>query len=907
MTRFRHTRRFAGLLAGLASVALAGTAYAQGTTITGTVRSEQGMNLNGANVFITEMNVSVPTNEEGVYRIVLAPERVRGQTVQLRVRAIGFQPQNKPITLNAGTITENFELRIDINRLSEVVVTGVTGATETRKLAFTVDRVDQASLPVPANNALQSLQGKVTGAQIVMPSGRPGASPDIILRGAKSLNLSLDPLVIVDGVLLAGGLSDLNPQDIESIEVVKGAAASSTYGSRAQNGVVQITTKSGRSATGQSARFNVRSETGWSDIQSEYPFNLRHWLLMDENQNKYCIAETGQPACSRTVSFEDEALRVNEQSENIALTPRTFERDAGIGVTMSKPYLKGIFQVNQFPTRFNPIAQAVTPGLTHNTNVDLSGRSGNTDYFASASNLIEQGAFRYVDGFRRNTARLNLGQQIGEEVTLNLTSLYARSTDYGNVPSFFRLTRTPPQVDLLRRDNRGRLFVRSNPLNQGSQNENPLQDAENILNREDVDRYLGSLSGRYTPFTWLDLEAQASMDRRRDNEFTFREKGFRVTRSANTNYLGTMSENSGENQAYNFGVNATARQNNPFGMQDLQTRLNFRYSFERDDGSNMSAGGNTLAVPGLLTLENVTVPNAPNSGRNSIRAMGVLGGVAAEYKGRYIFDATFRRDGSSLFGAAERWQPYYRGSAAWRLSDESFFPWKGAVNDLKFRASVGTAGGRPQFDYQYETFELGTGGSVSSEQLGNRFLKPELTTETEFGFDAELFNKYGLNVTYARSITEDVMLEVPAAASSGFSTQWQNAAQIDNKTWEISLNAPLITNRDVVWTTRLAYDRNRAFLTGLDVPEFSETSAGSRFEFRNGERLGTIRGTRFATSCLQLPEPFRSQCGGPGSQYQANDEGFIVWTGGYGVGEGITRNLWQSTLPGCLVNGAPVN
>lgn len=907
MTRFRHTRRFAGLLAGLASVALAGTAYAQGTTITGTVKSEQGMNLNGANVYITELNVSVGTNDEGVYRIVLAPERVRGQAVQLRVRAIGFQPMAKPITVNAGTITENFELKIDINRLSEVVVTGVTGATETRKLAFTVDKVDAGNLPVPATNALSSLAGKVTGAQVVMPSGKPGESPDIILRGAKSLNLGLDPLVIVDGVLLNGALSDLNPQDIENIEVVKGAAASSTYGSRAQNGVIAITTKSGKSATGQGTRFNVRSESGWSDIQSEYPFAQRHWMVMDENYENFCVRVTNQPACSRTVNFEDEALRINQGGLYNALDPKSFERDAGIGLALSKPELRGYFQVTQWPVRYNPIAQSIRSGLYQNTNADMSGRAGNTDYYASVSNFMQQGSFRFVDGYRRNTARLNVGQVIGEDVTVNLTSLYARTTDYDNEPDFFRLTRVPAGVNLLRQDNQGRLFVRSNPLDQGEQNENPLRNAKDITSRDDVDRYLGSLNSRYTPLPWLDIDATASMDRRRFSEYALQDKGFRGTSETSTAFLGSMGMSADESQSYNFGVNMSARQSNPLGLQDLQTSLNLRYSFEREDNRGLDAGGDVLAVPGLIDLVNVTQPDQPGSFTNSQRAMGILGGVQAEYKGRYIVDATYRRDGSSLFGAAERWQPYVRGSLAWRLSEESFFPWKGAVNDLKLRGSVGTAGGRPNFDFQYETFNIGTGGSLSTDQLGNRFLKPELTTEVEVGFDAELLSKYGLNVTYARSITEDQMLSIPLAASSGFSTRWENAATIENRTWEVSLNVPVITNRDIIWTSRIGFDRNRAHITELLVPEFSRTTANSRFDFRVGERLGTIRGTYFLTNCTQLEEPFRSQCGGPGSQFQSNDEGYIVWTAGYLPSEGITRNLWQAVNPGCLANGTPVN
>jgi hypothetical protein len=402
------------------------------------------------------------------------------------------------------------------------------------------------------------------------------------------------------------------------------------------------------------------------------------------------------------------------------------------------------------------------------------------------SSLIQEGAIKFLDGYRRNTARLNVDQAIGEDLTMQLTTNYSRTATFPET-DFFVLTRVPAFVDLMRRDSFGRLFIRSNVLNQGQQNENPMWDAENFVSRTDVDRYLGSFTSRYTPFPWLDMEGNASLDRRRDDQFSLQEKGYRVTRTnQSTAYRGTYSENSGSDAAYNLSLTGTARQNNPLGISDLQTRLNLRYSFERSDADGFSAGGNTLSIPGLLTLGNVQVPGSPSSSSNSVRAIGMLGGIAADYKGKYIVDAVYRRDGSSLFGSAERWHGYGRGSAAWRISDEGWWPWKGAINDMKFRYSIGTAGGRPGFSYQYETFNIGAGGTVSSNQLGNRFLKPENTTENEVGFDAELFSKYGLQVTFAQDVTKDQMLQVPAVATTGFSTQWQNAGTVENKTWEVS-------------------------------------------------------------------------------------------------------------------------
>ena len=232
--RWQCLTALAGLLPSVVSPPR--SALAQGTdgaTITGVVASDQQQPLMGANVFISELNISVGTNEQGRYTITIPAGRVRGQTVVVRVRSIGFVPGQQSITLNAGAQSVNFALKSDVNRLQEVVVTGVTGATERAKVPFTVSRVDSADMPVLAVNPLSQLQGKVPGANIASPSGRPGTAPQVILRGPTSINANgrgQEPLYVVDGVILSSGIADLNAADIESVEVVKGAAARPSTG-----------------------------------------------------------------------------------------------------------------------------------------------------------------------------------------------------------------------------------------------------------------------------------------------------------------------------------------------------------------------------------------------------------------------------------------------------------------------------------------------------------------------------------------------------------------------------------------------------------------------------------------------------------------------------------------------------
>jgi hypothetical protein len=500
---------------------------------------------------------------------------------------------------------------------------------------------------------------------------------------------------------------------------------------------------------------------------------------------------------------------------------------------------------------------------------------------------------------------------VGDDWTISLGTFYARGTQFRD-GEWFRLTRVPAGVDLMRRDSEGRLFIRSNPLNQGAQNENPLYDNENREGRNDQDRFLGSFSTKYSPLPWLDFDANANFDRRRTSGYTLTDRGFRVTAvGQNNNHLGALGQTSTGDQSYNIGLNATARQNDAFGMRDLAMRYNVRYGYDQQDGefngtANSPIGGNTLAVPGLNSLDNVTVLTSPSSGSSSIRGIAVLGGAAADYKGRYIVDGLYRMEGSSLFGADERWHPYYRGSFAWIASDEPWWPMKRALTQFKPRVSIGTAGNRPRFSAQYETFTIGTGGTVSGTTLGNRNLKPENTTETEYGVDAELYGKYGLTATYARSITEDEIIQFPPPASSGFSNQWRNGGQVDNKTWELSFNAPIIIRRNFTWTTRASYDRNRSIITGLDVPPYFQTDESSTFRFGNQERIGTIWGKYFINDCSQLPSQFAADCGGAGKSYQKNDQGFIVWTGGRSPRDGIKDNLWQAVQPGCMKAGAPL-
>ena len=329
------TLRVAGALAAL-FIATAGAAQAQRAVIRGTVTSADGAPVEGASVFIVELAMQTATDNTGKYLFTVPPARVHGQVVHLRARMIGFRPGDQTLTLTAGDQVFDFKLAPDVNRLEEIVVTGEMAGQSKVETPFDITHVDVADLPVPALDPLSMLQGQVPGANIVSFSGRPGDSPTIMLRGVTSINgqdRSQEPLYIVDGVILgSGALQTLNPEDIASVEVVKGAAASSLYGARAGAGAIQITTKSGTLGR-EGLTWNFHTEVGSSDIEKSWVLAKNTAMLTDPTNTRFCIAVSGYPMCARTINYQSEQAAVNNFPGNWALVPPPFALDPRLSLT----------------------------------------------------------------------------------------------------------------------------------------------------------------------------------------------------------------------------------------------------------------------------------------------------------------------------------------------------------------------------------------------------------------------------------------------------------------------------------------------------------------------------------------------------------------------------------------------
>ncbi len=918
---FSHRARAIAATLGVMLTASAASAQTQTAVISGKVLAESGQALEFANVYINELSISVPTNNQGAFNIVIPAARVLGQAVNLRVRAVGYVPGVVAIRLTAGAQSHDFALKKDLNRLSEVIVTGSMEGTERAKVPFAVARLTAEDIPVPSISPLTALQGKVAGMRVAATSGQPGSSPQIMLRGPTSINATstaatgpgrtTGPLLIVDGIILRNqSLNEIGGLDIESVEVVKGAGGAALYGAQAANGVIVIRTK--RGATREGTAFNFRSEYGVSDLNSfEYGAPINHVLQLDETGKRFCVTGAGNvSACSRTVNWMEEILRINNFNGD---TTRTQQNMQWNSPAVAGGELLNVYQSNIWPTqRYDAFVQVSQMNPVMLSQLDMSGRAGNVRYFVAGAYTVDEGALRNFTGQKTRRARVNLDYDIRPNWTMSLSSLYARgSTDNRGTGGIFGalLRGAPAGTNYLQRDTLGRPLFRGGGSGfrpTGNGGASLLYDSENRYNQNNSQRYQGSLSSTYTPAAWVSFDALYSYDLRANATNEFYVKGFRSTLAAPNTNLGGQELNQSSRESMNAQVSMTLRKQI---TSDLNAKINVRGLMDRDYQINNGSEGNQYVVQGVYTLSNTTQNFATRSSSFLVKNMGMIGGANLDYKGRYILDGTYRYDGSSLFGTGQRWQPFGRISGVWRTSEESWFSVP-QLSDFRLRASRGSAGNTPNFSAQFETYNCAAAG-CSLGQAGNSQLQPETTTETELGLDATLFNRLGVELTYAFSDTRNQILNVPTPAALGFATKWQNAGTLSNKTWELAVNLPVITKKDFQWNMRGTWDRNRAFITDLFMPEYFNSAGtgqgtGSMFlvtartdKDRYGQqanRYGNIWGRRFYKNCGDLPTAVSTDCGA-GKSFQVNDDGYVVWTGaGNSYQDGITKNLWQTRL-----------
>ncbi|MGD8427157.1 MAG: SusC/RagA family TonB-linked outer membrane protein, partial [Balneolaceae bacterium] len=792
---------------------------AQTGTVEGKVTTTEGESLPGVNIYMPDLKRGIATNTEGVFKL----EKIPIGEYTLEATFLGFKKFRKQINIEAGKVANlAIHLQSTVTGMDELVVTGVAQKTPKKKLSFTVDEIGQESLEeVPALNPASALEGKIPGLEISNSSGAPGSNADIQLRGATTIYGSSNPLIIIDGVLTEGSLSDINAQDIKSIEVVKGAAASSLYGSRAANGVINIITKRGSGLKEGQTQINFRSEVG-SDLIGFVP---------EKTHSTNYLVQNG-------------------------------------AVQYNLPAPDGIYD-NKYPDlSTNPADQLFRPGV-HTTNY-LSFQSNslgsNTSLYSSIEHTRDAGVVNTTDGLGRLNLRVNIDHYFNGKFKFSTSNLYSQSSiDHRADGIWDMFYYADPGANFKAPNENGAPYnVDPNKL---GKSENPLYYINNTVSNEKRYRFLGNYQLSYDPLQSLEFKIKYGIDRIQSSSIGLTPKGKMQVNKPPSN--GSIYK--GENRTFAQTLQGDVFFHKAFGH--FNTRFNLQYLYESNQYDSESGSGQNLAVKGMdiSNLEQASENINIGSYKSLIVANNITASTEIDYKSKYILDALVRRDGVSLFGANQRWQTFYRISGAYRVTEDFKIP---DVQELKIRTSYGIAGLRPPFEARYEVVGISNGNVANPVTLGNEDLKPSFSRELEVGVDANFLKRFNVTANYSRAINTDQILNVPVSASSGFATQWQNAGTLESYTLEFNLGANIIRQRDLDWNINLTWDRTRQKVVSLNRSGYAIVSGGI-FQIAEGSTFGTLYGHKWATSldqvANQVPEGQSIN-----DYFVVNNEGYVV-------------------------------
>ena len=785
------------------------SARAQGREVTGKVTStETGQPISDAIVTLLGQAVGTRTNGEGMYRL-----RVPSGDITILVRVIGFKRQS--VLIPAGTNSHDFQLDKDVLELEGVTVTGQATTVDRRNASTAIAAVSAQELTTaPAKAVDEQLAGKIAGVSVMENSGVPGGGMQVQIRGATSILGSGDPLFVIDGVIvsdasLSGGLAsitrssgttgstqdqtvnrmaDINPNDIESIEVLKSAAASAIYGSRATNGVVVITTKKGKAGA---TRFSVTQRLG----SQEAAKNL---------SSRRFMCYTG---CSAAVQ---PWLGASPVADSIARANCT-------------PVCSWYDWQKQLYSGTDPSFETV---------LSASGGSGTTRFYAGLNDRQSHG-IELNTGARRTSARLNLDQNIGDKLTLSggidVTHNFIQdgigNNDNSGTSPIYTFGYAPAIYNLQQRLTNGQ-YIPMYMSGGGNSTSNPFEVLTTITNNEDTWRETGNFRAGYSLFTTarhtLQLTYQAGIDRFQ-TQGTQYSPNYEQYESAD-GFLGTAQVGTAQSQFFNQSVNA------------IHT---FTPGVRWFNSAQTSVGGTSeyqllqqylVNSRGLLpTREVVATTSTNNTFSETINQFLDQSLYANEQilalDEKLSLSAGVRMDRSSANGDRTKYYSFPKFSGSYRF-EKPFHNLTDKIDEIKFRAGVGQSGNRPQYGYRDLTIGSGAiiggaGSLVASTVLGNANIQPETMHETEFGTDASFWNqRVGIEAThYQRTIT-NLLLQAPLPQSSGLSSQYINGGHMTTVGTELGITLALISKRDVEWTFKTTYSINHQNVDQLPIPAF---------------------------------------------------------------------------------------
>ena len=791
----RLTSGTISLLLGLSGAA-ATAAQAQQGTIAGAVTDRvTNAPLPGARITLVGTNRSTTSNQEGRY--TLTGVKVGAYTVQASL--IGYGAASNTATVTAGNIeTLDFGLKAVAVSLDALVITA-TGEQRGREVANVVTNINAAQRleSAPVTNFGELLTGQTANVQVMPSAGTVGAGTRIRIRGLNSVSLSNEPIYYVDGVRMestssslsvgTGGqsfsrINDINPEEIESVEIVKGPSAATLYGTQAANGVVRITTKRGLAGR---TNWTVYSETGILNDRNQYPTNYFSWGR--------------QPVTNATLQCPS---------------------------TSSVSGICSIDSLTSYNVLMDPATSINGTGYRGQTGAQVSGGSEQVQYFVSGEYEDELGHIRMPSAEYSRVAQERIVNDLPYtqyrpndvkkvSVRSNVQAQLRRNVDValktGLVMSNGRLPQNDNNVTgILPSGLFGRGFFGTRGSFGSSWGFSRPGEVFAILSQQDITRFTGSFNTTWRPTSHITARATIGLDHtnRVDRQFQALDEGvfFSNFRS------GRVSDNRFSINQYTVDVNASG---NYTVTPTLSSKTTAGIQFLKEFNFGVTASGNILP-PGGKTVSGGSIKTAGEATSIAI-TLGAYIEQVFGYKDRLFFTGALRTDDNSAFGRDFSAVYYPKAQASWVISDEPFFPRSGPVNNLRLRAAYGASGQQPGTTDAARFFTPATATLRGADlpglivgSLGNPILKPERSVELELGFDAGILNDAAhLEVTYYNKQTRDALIQRRLAGSlGGPASQFENLGSVQNKGLEAVLSVSTTVASGVGLDVTLSGSRN---------------------------------------------------------------------------------------------------
>ncbi|MEM7106867.1 MAG: SusC/RagA family TonB-linked outer membrane protein [Bacteroidota bacterium] len=794
-------KKFLLFCLALVMIVSANNVQAQERTVTGKVTSvDDGQALPGVNVVLKGTSTGTVTDIDGNYTI-----NVPGGTATLVFSFIGLTSEE--VEIGSRSVID-IQMTSDVTQLSEVVVTayGTTTKKDFTGSAQTVGAEDLALRQV--TNPLAGLEGNVSGVQFITPSGAPGASPEVIIRGVGNLGNfdgATDPLIILDGIQFSGNLNTINQNDIETFTVLKDAASTSLYGSRAANGVIMITTKKG--IKGKKTQVNYSSQ--FSTIGRAYDTyettNAQQYyeLMWEAYKNALATGTTPDPEAEASATIFNRLgyNPFNVANDDIVRTDGTI----------------------------NPDARVVTPGLDwfdaierqgsrQSHDLTVSGGTENSTIFFSAGYLKEEGYIVESD-FERISTRLRADFDVNDWLTLGGNLYISLTEDRGptnadgnaitnvfgwarDVAPIYPVWLVDPSTSEFVLDVDGnRLFDRGEgdaDLGIGARPFRPGRHAleEQILNDiNDRENAFGLRAYADIDIPWVEgLGARITFGRDYQN---IDDAVYINAEVGDAEGFGRLTENKTQRITDNFVQLLTYKR---IIADDHNLDITLGHESFDFEFSTSGVGSIEQVAQGIFEFDNFSLPQTI-SGRSSEKGIeGYFARFNYNYKNKYYLSLSGRRDGSSVFDESVRWGNFYSIGGSWRLSAESFMQSLSFLDDLTFRASYGEVGNDNLNDFfisqpRYGLTSNAAAPAIFWEDLGNQTLTWETIENMNIGLDfSVLNNRISGTVEYYQRNSTDLLFDVPISPSNGFEVIPDNVANMRNDGFEVTIRGSILRN-----------------------------------------------------------------------------------------------------------------